>query len=56
MSKTETLLLIISLACNMYLLIAHHRHVWMVNKFNTMQMEINDVLCRSIEHIFNGIK
>lgn len=56
MSKTETLLLCLSLACNVYLIIAHHRHVWVVNKFNTMQMDINDALRRSIENIVNWIK
>lgn len=56
MSKTETLLLFLSLACNVYMLIAHHRHVWMVNKFNMMQMEINDAMRRSIENIVSWVK
>jgi len=49
MSKTETLLLIISLACNVYLLISHHMHVGAVHKFNMMQMEINRTFTKLLE-------
>lgn len=56
MSKTETLLLFLSLACNIYLLCAHYYHRWAVDKFNKMQIELNDALSKSVEIIFKLLK
>lgn len=37
-------LTLINSALIIYLLASHLRHVWLVDKFNRMQMEINDTV------------
>jgi len=49
-------LISLSLALNIFLLFAHFNHVWRVDRFNQMQMDINEANEKAMEMITKILK